>query len=252
MATASLIGLFFLTALLYAMVGFGGGSTYNALLLLDNTPYEAIPFIALLCNLLVVGGGVWHFSNQGHLSLSRGLPWIIFSVPSAFVGGLIPLSEDVFIGFLGLALLLSGLKMLLPELKASHQSERPYRLYIPLFTGSGLGLVAGITGIGGGIFLAPILYFLRWGSPKQIAGLCSLFILVNSLSGLVGQGLKLQAYENLLPLIETYWLLFPTVVIGGQIGSRLTLYKIKASFLQKMTALLILYVALRLLWRFTH
>ena len=117
-----LIALFALTAALYAAVGFGGGSTYNALLVLNGADYRVLPAIALACNIIVVSGGVWRFSRAGEITLARIAPFLLSSVPAAFLGGRLEVSETVFVGLLGGALLLrnrahGGLQvsMLLPQ-----------------------------------------------------------------------------------------------------------------------------------------
>lgn len=242
---------FFFTALLYACIGFGGGSTYNALLVLGDTDYRIIPLISLFCNIVVVSGGVWHFSREKHVRLSRIVPWITFSVPTSFAGGLIPVPESVFTGVLGFALLFSGIRLLWPEkedLLPGLRAVSDYK-FMPAILGSSLGLLAGITGIGGGIFLAPVLHFLRWGNAKQIAGACALFILVNSLAGIVGQSLKIQN-DALFSAVSLYWALLPAVLVGGQIGSWLGAAQINTAMVKKMTGLLVLYVAARLIMKF--
>ncbi|MCB9978532.1 MAG: sulfite exporter TauE/SafE family protein [Rhodospirillales bacterium] len=247
--------LFFMTALLYACVGFGGGSTYNALLVLNETEYRIIPFIALTCNIIVVSGGVWHFSRHKHIKIEQILPWIILSVPAAWLGGYIKVPEVVFIGVLGSALLLSGIKMLWPENEVISLPSQNRRALaglplIPPVVGASLGFLAGMTGIGGGIFLAPVLHLLRWSDPKNIAGTCSLFILVNSLAGLVGQMMKLDTSGLLQSAVSSYWIVLPAVFIGGQIGSWMGASRINIHVIRKITAILILYVSIRLLWRF--
>jgi uncharacterized membrane protein YfcA len=245
--------LFFMTALLYACIGFGGGSTYNALLVLGDTNYQLIPIISLICNIVVVSGGVWHFSREGHIRLPRIAPWIVFSVPASFVGGLIPVPEVIFTGVLGFALLLSGLRLLWPEkedLSFPNLKAPQHRAMLVIF-GTSLGLLAGITGIGGGIFLAPVLHFIRWGNAKQIAGACAFFILVNSLAGLTGQALKIEN-TDVFSALSPYWILLPAVLVGGQIGSWLGAVQINMSMVKKMTALLILYVSIRLIMKFIN
>ena len=241
------------TAFLYACIGFGGGSTYNALLVLGNTDYRLIPLISLICNIVVVSGGMWHFSKAGHIRLSRIIPWIVFSVPASFAGGLIPVPEVIFTGILGFALLFSGIKLLWPEngdLSFPSLAARDYK-YLPAIIGSILGVLAGITGIGGGIFLAPILHFIRWGNAKQIAGACAFFILVNSLAGLIGQSIKISN-TDIFSALFPYWTLLPAVLIGGQIGSWLGAVQINMSIVKKMTSLMILYVSARLIMKFIN
>lgn len=246
--------LFFITALIYACVGFGGGSTYNALLILNETEYRIIPFIALTCNIIVVSSGVWHFSRHKHIKIEQILPWIILSIPAAWIGGYIKVPESVFIGVLGSALLLSGIKMLWLEkevfsLPSQNRSALVGSPFIPPVVGASLGFLAGMTGIGGGIFLAPILHLLRWSDPKNIAGTCSLFILVNSLFGLIGQSMKLDTFRLLQSAVSSYWMVLPAVLIGGQIGSWLGASQINVRVVKNLTALLILYIAVRLLYR---
>ena len=244
-----LAGLFALTALLYAMVGFGGGSTYNALLVLSGTDYRILPAIALTCNIIVVAGGTWRFWRAGHVSWRRILPWVGISVPAAWIGGRLPISETVFVGALGGSLLVAGLQLAFERrgVIAPGEAWTP-PLALSLAIGAALGLLAGLVGIGGGIFLAPVLYLLRWGTPREIAGTCSVFILVNSIGGLAGQLTKLGDL-GAAGLLWDYWLLLPAVLIGGQIGSRLGSARIPPLIVKRLTAVLILYVAARLIWR---
>ncbi len=245
--------LFFITAVMYASVGFGGGSTYNALLILMGTEYRVVPLVALICNIIVVSGGVWHFSKSGALSIKDTLPWIVFSVPMAWVGGYIPLSEMVFTGILGITLFLSAIKMLFFEAQNHTQTHNKNPLknrMIPFFVGGGLGFVAGITGIGGGIFLAPVLYHIRWASAKCIAGMCSIFIWVNSIAGLTGQLMKVQNTPDIWHIFIPYIWVLPIVGVGGQIGAWLGASQISKKGVKTLTGILILYVSIRLLYVF--
>ena len=242
--------LFFITAALYSAVGFGGGSTYNALLVIFNTNYLLLPTIALICNIIVVSGGSYRFIKAKHIRVSDILPLIITSIPFAWLGGIIPLSKTFFVGLLGITLFLSALRMLIPYKKSDHTiMNSPNRVWsIGPIIGAILGFLAGLTGIGGGIFLAPVLHLLNWGRAKSIAGICSLFILLNSISGLLGQIFKLH-HHNTLEQATSYWSLFISVFIGGQIGSWLSSTRLKAKTITTLTAILILYVSLELLWR---
>ena len=245
-----LITLFFVTAVLYAAVGFGGGSTYNALLVLHGADYRILPAIALACNIIVVSGGVWRFSRAGHLSVSRLAPFLVASVPAAWIGGRLPISETLFVGLLGGALLLSGLRMIAQTPVEQSNAATATALPVALGTGGLIGLLSGLVGIGGGIFLAPVLYGLKWGTPRQIAAACSLFILANSVSGLAGQALKLQDTQA-LQLALPYWPLLPAVLVGGQLGSWASSQRLNPVLIKRLTAILILYVAARLLFRWS-
>ena len=183
-------GAFFLTALLYAMAGFGGGSTYTALLVLAGTDFRAVPVISLLCNVVVVTLGAAAFARAGHFDWRRSWPLFVLSIPLAFAGGQLKVGETLFLGLLALSLLCAGLTMLWQPYwqRSNPHAEGPRRIGLVEPIGAGLlGFAAGVVGIGGGIFLAPLLYVRQWGGPKAIAATSAMFILVNSLAGLVGQ-----------------------------------------------------------------
>jgi uncharacterized protein len=239
---------FFVTALLYAAVGFGGGSTYNALLVLAGTDYRAVPVIALACNILVVSAGSWRFARAGHVDWRRIWPFFAASIPFAWIGGRLAVGELVFVGLLAMSLFAAGLLMLW---QPRWQREGPPRIparWVEPVAGGGLGFLAGIVGIGGGIFLAPLLYMLRWGTPRAIAGTCAVFILANSVSGLAGQLAKTGGAGA--DILAAHWPLLPAVLAGGLIGATLGSSRIDPRYVRILTALLILYVAARLAIRF--
>ena len=244
-----LLALMFLaTALLYASVGFGGGSTYTALLVLVGVNYLAIPVISLACNIIVVSAGAFNYVRAGHVKWQRVWPFIVLSVPLAWLGGRISVPEAVFVGLLSVALFFAGL-MLLPQGGAIDLTQEENSTVKNALIGGGLGLLSGLVGIGGGIFLAPVLHHINWGRPREIAALCSLFILVNSSAGLAGQMLKLGAM-NRLDMALPYWWLLPAVLVGGLIGNHLSLRLLSEHLIRRITALLVLFVALRLAWKF--
>jgi uncharacterized membrane protein YfcA len=245
-----LAGLFLLVAAAYSSVGFGGGSTYNALLILSGADFRLVPSIALTCNILVVCGGVYHYARSGSLSAGRLLPYIVLSIPMAWLGGRLEVSEHLFTGLLGFSLLVAAAQMLLKQdaaaTAAPHSAARYWMIAAPL--GGFIGLLAGITGIGGGIFLAPLIYFFHLAPARTVAGITSGFILVNSVAGLAGQLMKAGEYSPLEGWWQA-WPLFIAVVIGGQVGSRLGAYHLPENWIKRLTALLMLYVAARLIWR---
>lgn len=253
MISALLTLAFFVTALAYSMVGFGGGSTYNALLVLADTDYRLIPSIALICNIGVVSGGVYWFWREGHVNIREILPFIALSVPMAWLGGRIPVSQQWFVGLLGITLLLTGVQMLAgrPRVDNHHRHRRVNPWLAGLPAGAVIGLLSGIVGIGGGIFLSPLLHLTRWAGAYRIAAASSAFILFNSIAGLSGQLMKQAASapaqqwagEQLI----SAWPLFLVVVAGGQIGSRLGSKHLPERWVKGLTAALVLYVAVRLL-----
>ena len=244
-----LAALFVLVAMAYASVGFGGGSTYNALLILSGMDYRLVPAIALSCNILVVSGGVYHYGRAGSLSAGQLLPFVVLSVPMAWLGGSLAVSEQVFIGLLGFSLLVAAVQMLLKSQAGFTQQHKPGASYwlVAAPVGGIIGFFAGVTGIGGGIFLAPIIYFLHLAPARTVAGITSGFILVNSVAGLSGQLMKTGEYSPLEGWIQA-WPLFIAVIIGGQIGSHLGAYKLPEIWIKRLTAILMFYVAVRLIW----
>lgn len=239
---------FALTALLYASVGFGGGSTYNALLVLAGTDYRLLPAIALVCNLIVVTGGTFRFARAGQVPWKPLWPILLLSAPCAWAGGRLPVDKPMFVALLGSALLIAGLLMLFQREPKQGQGADKRLGWLGVPIGMGVGLFSGIVGIGGGIFLAPVLHLLRWANVREIAASASVFILVNSLAGLAGQLMKAHAAAT-PAAISGYWPLFVAVLIGGQIGSLAGVKLLPQRVIRIGTAVLILYVAGQLLWQ---
>jgi uncharacterized membrane protein YfcA len=236
--------LFFITAILYSSVGFGGGSTYLALLLIWDVPYYIFPVIALICNIIVVSGNSINYSKAGNLNLRLLLPYLFGSVPFAFIGGTITIEKQLFEFLLFLILSIAGLSLLIQN-KAFENKKLKYNqtsVYLSFFIGSLLGLVSGVVGIGGGIFLSPILFLLKAAPPKQIVTTASFFILINSISGVLGQLTKDSVYDQ----IFNYWILFLAVFIGGQIGNFINLKIFSNRSLALVTACLVIFVSIRM------
>lgn len=244
-----LAAAFFVTAALYASVGFGGGSTYTALLTLGGVDFRILPAISLICNVIVVTGGAVRYIRAKQVDWPRVLPLVLISAPLAWLGGLTPIKQETFMLILALALLTAGLLLLFQrEYKDGGRVTRTRANAFDYLAGAGTGYLAGLVGIGGGIFLAPILHLTRWGQSRAIAATACLFILINSLAGLAGQFMKLGtsgAASALMP----YWPLALAVLIGGQIGSYASLKLLSQRAVRRATALLILYVAGQLLWK---
>jgi len=236
--------LFFVTAILYSSVGFGGGSAYLALLFIWGLPYYIFPIIALCCNVIVVSGNCFNYIKAGNLNLKLLIPYLVGSIPLAFIGGSLPIEKRLFEILLFLVLTLAG-TLLLFNFKSYDDKEESYKkipIPISILIGGVLGFVSGVIGIGGGIFLSPILFLIRAAKPKHIVTAASVFILINSLSGIAGQLTK----NWVLILIPHYWLLLLTVLIGGQVGNFLNLKIFPARILALVTALLVLFVAIRI------
>ena len=240
--------LFLVTAALYSSVGFGGGSTYLALLLIWGVPYSIFPVIALSCNIIVVSGNCFNYIRVGNLNFKLLLPYLIGSIPLAYIGGSLPIEKKLFEILLFLVLTNAGI-LLLFNFKSYDDKDESYRkvpIFISVLIGGLLGFVSGIVGIGGGIFLSPILFLIRAGRPKHIVTTASLFILINSISGIIGQLTK----NEVLVEIQNYWFLLVAVLIGGQIGNFLNLKIFPTRILALVTAFLVLFVAIRIGVRF--
>ena len=239
--------LFLVTATLYSSVGFGGGSTYLALLLIWGIPYFIFPVIALSCNILVVSGNCFNYIRTGNLNLKLLIPYLIGSIPLAFIGGLLQIEKELFEILLFLVLFAAGILLLL-NFKSYDEEGENYKkipLTASILIGGSLGLISGIVGIGGGIFLSPILFLIRAGKPKHIVTTASLFILINSISGIIGQLMK----NDVLNEIPNYWYLLLAVLIGGQIGNFLNLKIFPTRILALITAILVIFVATRMIFK---
>ncbi len=235
---------FFVVATLYSSVGFGGGSSYLAILALILTSFFAIRTTALLCNLTVVTGSCFLYYKSGHFHLRNFLPFIITSIPMAFLGAVFKLEEKVFFIILGISLVVSSVALIFQTLalKSNFQTVK-YPTYTSYLLGAAIGFLSGLVGIGGGIFLAPVLNHLKWDKPVVIAALASFFILVNSISGITGL-LSSSSFEIFWP--EILALLF-AVLLGGQLGVRISLGRLSAKRIRILTAVLVFFVGLRVL-----
>ena len=236
--------LFFITAILYSSVGFGGGSTYLALLLIWNIPYYIFPIIALLCNIIVVSGNSFNYIRAGNHNFKLLLPFLIGSVPLAFFGGTLKMDKDIFEILLFFVLSIAGILLLINNKSYENNNLiiKKLNLFISLSIGSILGLISGIVGIGGGIFLSPILFLLKVEKPKIIVTTASLFILINSISGIMGQLTK----ENISIELSSYIPLFVSVFIGGLLGNYLNLKISTSRVLAIITSLLVIFVSIRM------
>jgi len=240
--------LFLVTAIFYSSVGFGGGSTYLALLLIWSVPYLIFPIIALTCNIIVVSGNCFNYIRAGNLNLKFLIPYLIGSIPLAYIGGSLPIEKKLFEILLFIVLTTAGI-LLLFNFRSYDDNESSYRkITVPLsiLIGGILGFISGIVGIGGGIFLSPILFLMKVARPKHIVAAASLFILINSISGIIGQLTK----SDVLTEVLNYWYLLFGVLAGGQIGNFLNLKIFPTRILALITACLVLFVAIRMGIRF--
>jgi hypothetical protein len=242
-----IILLFFIVATLYSSVGFGGGSSYLAILALSSIVFTEMRAIALLCNIVVVSGNVILFYRQKIIDFKKIIPLVIFSIPMAYLGGYLKITEQLFFILLGFTLLFAASTMWISK-KINAENEITLKPNLIKNSGFGgfIGLISGMVGIGGGIFLAPLLHLTNWDTPKKIAVTSSVFILVNSLAGLGGQ------ISNPDFIVNWYLtsLLLVAVFIGGQIGNRISSKFLTPILLKKATAILILFVSIQILRKY--
>ena len=235
---------FFITAIFYSSIGFGGGSTYLALMLIWDVPFYIFPIVALICNIIVVSGNSINFLRTKNINIKLLIPYLIGSVPFAFLGASISIDKNLFEILLFFILFIAGIFLLL-ESKYLNNDEiiiRKVSKVISIFIGSIIGFISGLVGIGGGIFLSPILFLLKAGYPKHITSSASLFILINSIFGVAGQLTK----DIVINEFFNYWPLFVAVLIGGQIGSFLNIKFLSNRVLALLTSLLVIVVAIRM------
>ncbi len=238
---------FFITAILYSSVGFGGGSTYLALMLIWDIPYYIFPIIALFCNIIVVSGNSFNYIRSGNLNLKLLTPYLVGSIPFAFIGASISISKDLFEVVLFLVLMFAGIFLLI-ESKSFNKNQikiRQIPKFLSICIGSLIGFVSGLIGIGGGIFLSPFLFLMKAGIPKHITTSASLFILINSIFGVAGQLTKDLVFNEFL----NFWPLFLAVFLGGQVGNYLNIKFLSNKTLVIITSLLVIFVAIRMGFR---
>jgi uncharacterized membrane protein YfcA len=234
--------IFFLIAMIYSSVGFGGGSSYLAILTLFGIPFEEMRLVALVCNIIVVTGGMIAFMRHKQIQWKKVWPLVITSIPLAFFGAKLKLHEDTFFIILGVSLIIAA--MLLWIKSPAVKSEQKVSYYKQPAIGGAVGFLSGLVGIGGGIFLSPILNLTAWGTAKQIAGTASVFILVNSLAGIAGQLSNAPSVNY-----QMLFILALAVLLGGQIGSNVGIVKFNLLVVRRVTALVVLVAGAEVLYK---
>ena len=242
-----LSAFFFITAILYSSVGFGGGSTYLALMLIWDIPYYIFPIIALFCNIIVVSGNSINYIRSGNLNLKLLTPYLVGSIPFAFLGASISIEKEIFEILLFFILVIAGIFLLIGSKSFNKDQIKIKQIpkILSISIGSVIGFISGIVGIGGGIFLSPLLFLMKAGYPKHIATTASLFILINSIFGVAGQLTKNIVFNEFL----NYWPLFLVVLMGGQVGNFLNIKFLTNKTLALITSLLVIFVAARMGFR---
>jgi uncharacterized membrane protein YfcA len=213
-------------------------------MLIWEIPFYIIPILALCCNIIVVSGNSINYIRSGNLNFNLLLPYLVGSIPFAFFGASISISKELFEILLFVILFIAGILLLIKN--KSYNKDQIEINSIPkiisILVGSIIGFISGIVGIGGGIFLSPILFLLKAGYPKHIATTASIFILINSIFGVAGQLTKNIVFDEFL----NYWPLFLCVLIGGQIGNLLNIKFLSNKTLALITSILVIFVSIRM------
>lgn len=222
---------FFLVASLYAAVGHGGGSGYLATMSLLGIPPEVMRPTAFSLNILVASIGTWKYVRAGYFSVRLFWPIAAMSIPFAFIGGRLELPITLYRPIVGLVLLYAAFRLW----RSTKSNDRPVHratlpIWLALLAGMVIGLVSGLVGVGGGIFLGPLLLLAGWADTRQAMGITAAFVLANSISGLLGHISTVESLPATIPL----WLL--AVGVGGWIGAEYGSKRLNPSHLRLLLA----------------
>jgi uncharacterized membrane protein YfcA len=227
-------------AVLYSCIGHGGASGYIAVLALFSLPSPDFKPTALVLNILVSAIATFHFARSGHFSWSLFWPFAVTSIPFSYIGGGMTLPENVLKSLMGILLLASACRLFFRR-EREEQDPAPHSIPAAMAAGAGFGLLSGLTGVGGGIFLSPLLLLLRWAKAKEVAAVSALFILVNSAAGLLGHIGSLQAIPGYLPVLAA------CALCGGMAGSVLGSRRLSAAGILKVMSVVLTIAGFKLL-----
>lgn len=237
-----LAALFLAAAVLYGMVGHAGASAYLAAMGLVGLAPEVMKPTALTLNILVAGIVTYRFARAGFVRPTSALPFLIGSVPAAFIGGAITLPGEIYRPLVGAVLLFAAVRFGLTAARPADERPTDAPLALAIVSGAVIGLLAGLTGTGGGIFLTPLLIAAGWAGTRFAAGTSVIFILANSVAGLAG---NIGAVGN-IPSAIPLWLL--AVAVGGAIGSELGSRRLPAPWVRRALAAVLVVAGLKLLF----
>ena len=202
----------FVVAVMYASVGHGGASGYLAVMALFSLHPEALKPTALMLNIVVAGVGTYLYCTAGQFSWRVFWPFMITSIPASFLGGAISLPPELYRPVLGMMLFYAAWRLFVRR-KHDEYEAKPPTFLLAMVVGGVLGFASGIIGVGGGIFLSPLIILFRWARVREVSGIAALFILVNSISGLFGHLSSLQHVPDYAPMLAG------VALVGGTIGA---------------------------------
>ncbi len=239
-ATVLIILAIFAVAVLYSSVGHGGASGYLAVMAFFAVAPEITRPTALTLNLFVASIATFQFWKAGHFSWRLFWPFAVTSIPFAFIGGMIHLPTTVYKIVLGLVLLFAAFRLAW-KFGSDDAEVREPKLWMCFVIGAVIGLLSGLVGVGGGIFLTPVLLLMHWSETKTAAGISALFILVNSVAGLAGN------YSQISVLPSTAWGWIIAAILGGSIGAMLGATKFNSIVLRRVLAAVLLFASVKLI-----
>ena len=235
---------FLIIAFVYASVGFGGGSSYLAILSFYELPFKEMRLVALICNIIVVTGGTIIFIKSKKVNWKKILPLVLISVPMAYCGAIIKIGQNTFFIVLGVSLVIAAVLLWIKNNKIHQTHHANKNNYIKDGAlGGAIGFLSGMVGIGGGIFLSPLLNLTNWDTPKRIAAVASVFILANSVAGIAGQITTLPSDINFTRIL----LLCLAVFIGGQLGSQMGAIKFNQLVVRRITSIVVFFAGVEVL-----
>jgi uncharacterized membrane protein YfcA len=239
---------FFVVAVMYSMVGQGGGSGYLAVMALAGFAPATLRPMALFLNVLVTTVGVVRFARAGGFRWRLFLPFAAASVPAAFAAGwLLELDPMVYRWVLGVILLYASRRLFTVKPTDNPETLQSLPIYAALAWGAGLGLIAGLTGVAGGIFLSPLVLLMGWATTQQTAAVSAAFILVNSIAGLLGLGLAALTGEGGLPVsLQSAAIWGGAVLAGGFIGSGIGARRLGDQGFRRVLAVVLLIAAIKM------
>ena len=240
--TLILIPLFALVAAAYAAVGLGGGSGYLALMTLAGVPHEIMPSTSLTLNIVVTSAAIFRFGLAGGIRWGLLAPFLVFALPASFVGGLLQVPRQTFLGLLAVALAVTAAAMLRSAARTDDSIRRPRPLILwtvgSLF-GTAIGVASGMLGIGGGVFLGPVVLLARWATPRETAAITSVTVLTLSIAGLAAHGMRGSFDPAFVAPLAV------AVLVGGLVGAHLSVTRLSPTTLKRIFAVIILIAAVK-------